>query len=59
MAMTFVLATILGLIPGAIAYRKGRSFGKWAAYGCLLFLVAFIHSLLISSRPRTEGDVVP
>jgi hypothetical protein len=43
----WVLASLLGLIPGFIAHRKGRSFGLWWLYGSMMFIVALIHSLLI------------
>ncbi|QHB34665.1 zinc ribbon domain-containing protein [Yersinia canariae] len=43
-----VIAAILGLIPAFIAQSKGRSFGLWWLYGALIFIVALIHSILIS-----------
>jgi membrane protein implicated in regulation of membrane protease activity len=42
-------AFFLGLIPGFIAYNKGRSFLTWYIYGVLLFIVALIHSIVIKS----------
>ena len=42
---TWVLASILGLIPAVIAHRKGRSFGLWWIYGTMLFIVALFHAL--------------
>jgi hypothetical protein len=42
--------TLLGLIPAAIASRKGRKFGRWWVYGWLLFIIALIHSLSIKGR---------
>ncbi|QMR62424.1 zinc ribbon domain-containing protein [Escherichia coli] len=60
----FIIAAFLGLIPAAIAKSKGRSFGAWWLYGCLLFIVAIIHVLLISGNARdieerqiTENDM--
>jgi len=44
-----VLAALLGIIPAMIAEKKGRSFGLWWIYGALLFIIALIHSLLIST----------
>ena len=38
---------IIGLIPGLIAYKKGRNFYNWWMYGHLLFIVAFPHALLL------------
>lgn len=39
---------LLGIIPAYIAARRGRSFPAWWLYGTLLFIVALIHSLLLS-----------
>lgn len=35
-----IWATILGLIPAAIAKSKGHSFAAWWAFGALLWIVA-------------------
>jgi hypothetical protein len=43
----FILAILLGLIPAFIAKGKGRSFWLWWFYGAGLFIVAFIHALLM------------
>ena len=51
-----ILALFLGLIPAFIAKNKGRSFGVWYVYGALLFIVALIHSLLISKRPENKSE---
>lgn len=51
-----ILALFLGLIPAFIAKNKGRSFGVWYVYGALLFIVALIHSLLISNRPENKSE---
>ena len=48
MSMTpFVLALMLGLIVGLIAFYKGRSFLLWWAYGSFAFLVALPHVLML------------
>ncbi len=54
--MTFLIfAVLLGLIPAAIAQNKGRSFVGWWIYGALLFIIAIIHVLLVSSKgPATQ-----
>jgi hypothetical protein len=39
---------LLGIIPAIIAQSKGRSFFGWYIYGVLLFLIALVHSLVIS-----------
>ncbi len=41
-----LLPVVLGLIPAAIARRKGRSFFGFWIYGALLFIVALPHALL-------------
>ena len=48
----WAMASVLGLIPAVIAYRKGRSFGLWWIYGSMLFIVALFHSLLI--KPKVQ-----
>ncbi|ADM43329.1 zinc ribbon domain-containing protein [Edwardsiella piscicida] len=52
----FIVAALLGLIPAFIAQSKGRSFGAWWLYGFLLFIVAIIHSLLISKNDKAIED---
>ena len=54
-----ILALFLGLIPATIAKNKGRSFGRWYVYGVLLFIVALIHSLLISKKSTTQTEPEP
>lgn len=48
--LSFVFAAVLGLIPASIAQKKGRSFGLWWFYGFMIFIVALIHSLVMSSK---------
>lgn len=55
--MEVVLLLFLALIPAFIAKNKGRSFGAWYVYGVLLFIVALIHSLLISKRPINKSEL--
>ena len=43
------IAVLLGLIPATIAKNKGYRFGPWLLYGSLLFLIAFIHSLILKN----------
>lgn len=51
--MTFVLIVlVIGLIPAMIASSKGRSFFLWYVYGCLLFIIALVHSILLA--PETK-----
>lgn len=42
-----IIAALLGLIPAAIADRKGRNFFLWWLYGCAIFIVAVIHALVL------------
>lgn len=53
-AIVLVTAAVLGLIPAFIAQHKGRLFGVWWLYGFALFIVAFIHSLVI--RPTESAE---
>ena len=48
----WILGVPLGLIPASIAKRKGRKFGRWWVYGIFLFLVALIHSVVISAPSK-------
>jgi hypothetical protein len=54
LAFIFLL-WIVGLIPGFIAYKKGRNFLNWWMYGHLLFIVAFPHALLLR---ETENSLI-
>ena len=42
-----IWGALLGLITGAIANSKGKSFGLWWFYGFMIFIVALPHSLLM------------
>ena len=46
MTSFLVIAALIGLIPAAIAYTKGRNFLVWWAYGALAFIVALPHAIL-------------
>jgi len=49
-AVTYLLAVMgLALIPARIAQKKGRSFLLWWLYGLPVFLIALIHSLIMSA----------
>lgn len=50
-----ILALFLGAIPAIIAKGKGRNFAVWYIYGVLLFIVALIHSLVISKDPEQKA----
>jgi len=59
-----LIALIIGLIPAMIAKSKGSSFIAWYIYGCLLFIIALPHSLImradqksIERRQRQSGSV--
>ena len=43
-------ALVLAFIPAYIAKRKGRNFKRWYIYGLFIWIVAFIHSLLLSDH---------
>jgi len=42
-----IMAILIGLIPAAIASRKGYSFIGWWIYGAALFIIALPHALII------------
>ena len=53
----YALFSIIMLIPANIAHRKGRSFSAFAIYGILLWIVAIIHSIMMSSdKVKAEPD---
>lgn len=45
-----VIVLILAIIPAKIAEKKGRYFWNWYLYGMWLFLIAFIHSIVIKKQ---------
>lgn len=45
----FVIAVLLGIIPGIIAAKKGYSFVSWWIFGALLFIVAL--PMIIIKKP--------
>lgn len=48
----FIVSAILGLIPAFIAKEKGRDFALWWLYGTFLFLIALIHSIVMSADTK-------
>jgi hypothetical protein len=53
LALYVLVSVLLGLIPGAIAHRKGWPFVAWWIYGALLILVALPHAILLN--PKEQG----
>lgn len=51
-----IVSAFLGLIPGFIAKSKGRDFFPWYVYGVLIFIVAFIHSLVIQKTDEMKKE---
>ena len=47
-----VLAVLLGVIPGRIAATKGKSFLLRWIYGCGVFPIALVHSIITKPDPR-------
>jgi hypothetical protein len=47
-----LLAVLLGLIPAAIAEKKGRNFVAWWLYGALIWIVALPHAMLLQPEPK-------
>jgi hypothetical protein len=50
---------LLGLIPSAIAARKGRNAFLWWLYGALLFIIALPHALLVDPLVEREVGLPP
>lgn len=53
---TLILAFFLAFIPAFIAKSKGRNFFLWHLYGFAFFIIALIHSLLISKTPEKIAE---
>jgi hypothetical protein len=49
-----ILGALLGVIPGAIASRKGHPFVLWWIFGALIFILALPMSLIIG--PNRDGQ---
>ena len=63
-ADTLILAVLIGLIPAAIAYSKGKSFLGWWLFGAALFIIALPAALLakadiamLDHRQLSKGDM--
>lgn len=50
--MIIVTVLLIGLIPAMIASSKGRSFVLWYIYGVLLFIIALVHSILLTPEAK-------
>ncbi len=50
----FIALTLLGLIPAAIASKKGRNFYDWWFFGAGLFPIALVAAFWI--QPKTDGS---
>ena len=51
-----IIACVIGVIPAFIASSKGRNFFLWWIYGACLFIVALIHSLVISKDMKAVAE---
>ena len=52
-----IFKCVMLLLPANIAHRKGRSFSLFAIYGILLWIVAIIHSIMMSSdKVKADPD---
>ena len=54
MVETLVIAALLGLVPAAVAQKKGQNLLAWWIYGSLLFIVALPHALIMN--PAAKGE---
>lgn len=48
-----VLGALIGLIPAAIAHKKGRDFLGWWVFGAALFIVALPAALIMKPDQET------
>jgi hypothetical protein len=51
--------SLLGLIPAAIAHKKGRAFLDWWFFGAALFPVALPLAITLRPNENKTGDVQP
>lgn len=49
-------AVLIGLIPAAIAQKKGYNFFMWWLFGAALFIVALPVSLIMSPDPKAMEE---
>ncbi|WP_296827719.1 zinc ribbon domain-containing protein [uncultured Megasphaera sp.] len=49
-AFAYVIACLVALIPAVIAANKGCNLVLWFIYALFLWLIAFIHSLLLKDN---------
>jgi hypothetical protein len=54
-----ILAVPLGLIPAAIAHRKGQNFWAWWIFGATLWIVALPLAILIKPTHREAPPQAP
>lgn len=58
--IVLLAAVMLGLIPAAIAFKKGRNFFDWWFFGASLFPIALPAALLIKPNlPQTDNEANP
>jgi hypothetical protein len=57
LAETIAVAVLVGLVPAAIARRKGRDFLVWWFFGAMMFVLALPAALLL--RPIGLGRPAP
>jgi hypothetical protein len=54
-----IAAVLLGAIPGIVASTKGKSFLSWWIYGCAVFPIALVHSIIAKAdQPPVEGSAM-
>lgn len=57
--LVLIIAALLAFIPANIAKNKGYEFGTWYIYGLFLFIIAFVHSMIlkdISDEIKEDND---
>ena len=60
MAIILIAAILLGLIPAAIASRKGQSFLFWWIFGAILFILALPLAIVAQdARPKCPECLSP
>ncbi len=58
--LILLIAVVIGLVPAIIAHNKGQNFFIWWVYGTLLWIVALVHSILLTETFESrENKTVP
>ena len=55
--LVLIIAALLAFIPASIAKNKGYEFGIWYIYGLFLFIIAFVHSMILKDISEEKEEI--